>query len=850
MNGLVKLQPVEPRVTAGRRATFGEAVSSGFRSAFAQGSVSESRRHSEVYGDWKPIFDRVVQGHLDLPPELGQSLAEQGFSPDAETLGNLAKWVEAEGSQYGYSMTPEMSADAVEARRAEVYARDTALIEREQEVLNRASPFSRTTGGIVGGIGAEFLDPINIATLPAGAPARVGLLGTVLIEAGLNAGIEAADTPHRNAIARRLGQKENTVLENAAMGALFGGVFAGAIKGGEMGVRQLARLGRMVPDRKALLQIAEASGDADAAVIASALRRDLEEEEMVSLSGDRGEVREHAERAQAVAEAAHTGGDIDLPERPTFATPRASIINGQIEEVSPRDLQIQPEVFQFKSDTVAPGGVTAKLRDVDEWRPERAGITIVYEYADGTRAVADGHQRTALANRLMDGGAGDIRLAARVFRAEDGFTPDDVRVMAALKNIAEAADGMTTAMARDAAKVLRVAPEAITQLPSGPGIARARSLSRLSDEAFDMFINEVVPERFSELVGKLVDDPQLHGAMMKLLERTRPETTAQAENILNQAMQAPIEKEVTADLFGEQEVLESLFLERAKVLERAMRIMREDQAVFRTLDEQAERIQEAGRNRLDTQTNRDTRQEVERALAAVRTLAHRAGPISEALNNGAQTYKKTGRLKDAAEEVAAAVRDEIAANGLSGAGIGRAGRDAKPAGSGAKTPDPLLDFDDPVSGQGVKTQIANTRIDPMNGNSLIAIRRSSGEVIGEFFDSQELPNFDQSKVALVRSGNYLARINSLSQSMDGSDAAKAAVAREFSGDPVVSPETRTTPPAEDVPSEPDLFGELPVGRGFDDDGNEIAVVASRADVAAELDADDAAVDVVDACVKG
>jgi hypothetical protein len=52
------------------------------------------------------------------------------------------------------------------------------------------------------------------------------------------------------------------------------------------------------------------------------------------------------------------------------------------------------------------------------------------------------------------------------------------------------------------------------------------------------------------------------------------------------------------------------------------------------------------------------------------------------------------------------------------------------------------------------------------------------------------------------------------------------------------------------PSRFDLFDAVPVSRGFDEDGNEIAIVKSRADLAAELDADDEAVAVLDICVKG
>lgn len=430
-------------------------------------------------------------------------------------------------------------------------------------------------------------------------------------------------------------------------------------------------------------------------------------------------------------------------------------------------------MFQFKSDADE-AGVTAKLRDVPEWRSERAGIVLVYEYADGTRAVADGHQRTALARRIMEQGGQEIRLAARVYREMEGFTAEDVRVLAALKNIAEAADGMTTAMARDAAKVLRVDPEAIRELPAGPGIARAQSLSRLSDEAFDMFINEVVPERFAELVGRMVENPEMHAAMMTLLRKTRPETTAQAESILAQALEAPVEREITADLFGEQEIVESLYLERAKVLERAMRLMRDDRSVFRTLDERAERIVSAGRNRLDEKTNRETRQQVEQAMGAVQQLAHRAGPISEALNDGAKAYKQTGRLKDAAQSVVDAVRREIERNGLAGAGAGAPRRDAKSPPPRSEAPDALEGFADPVNGEAVDAQIANTRIDANERPADNVTDQEEGladlrQLIARGASRQELDNHPVVVQALAELEDRASRATNLSEGY-GSDA--------------------------------------------------------------------------------
>jgi len=722
MARLVQLQPIDPGATAGPRATFGEAAGAMFEREQMVGELgSRNRFLNEVYDPFIGYFNSTIRpmapdlfsygvensarapNNSPISLETFQAIQDQGFHPDEETLTRFIGELEAAGVAYPAEIAPSAFFDRREQMEQELLGR----VEREDEILRRSRGASGLAGQLVGGFGAGFDNIESIVTLPVGAASRAGILATALIEGGINAATEAATTPTRNRFLRDLGLPEESILENAAFGFAVGGTLGG-------GLRSITRLGEVVRDRRAsLIEVADASGDAELQTLAQAVRRDVEDEEAGASDGDPTGLREHQERAQTAAQAAHEGGVPDMPDRPTFATPRASILNGEIEEVDPRDLLVQADVFQFKSEIVGEGGVTPKLLNVTEWRPERAGITLVYEYADGSRAVADGHQRTALARRIMEQTGDEIRLAARVFREIDGFTAEDVRVLAALKNISEAADGMTAAMARDAARVLRVRPDAISELPAGPGIARAQSLARLSDEAFDMFINQVVPERFAELVGRMVDNPEMHAAMMQLLRRTGPETTAQAESILSQALQAPVSREITADLFGEQEVVESLYLERAKVLERAMRIMRDDRSVFRTLDERADRIQGTGGNRLDTATNKQTRQNVEQALAAVQRLAHRAGPISEALNDGAKGYKENGRLKDAAQRVADAVRQEVERNGLSGAGAGASGRNAEPARASAAAPDPVLEgFSDPVNGAGVRAQIANTRIEP------------------------------------------------------------------------------------------------------------------------------------------
>jgi hypothetical protein len=727
-----KPEDIEVSTSAGARATLGEAIGAGFAIAVPQaGFAPEAKVLNEVY---QPLTD-FVQPYLfnqsqaneatqlglpapQLSYELSGALASQNYQPDDATFDRLVGELEALRVKLPEEATPQ----AISARREMILADYREAQAKNEEILSRASPGARIAGQLIGGIGAEFTDVGNLLTAPLGAPARIGLLATLGIEATVNAVIEGVQTPGRNRFLDLIGEERQGVLQNMVQGATFGAVLGGTVKLGGRLVAPAARLtrsgaetiGRMFAspaEQRALARDAVASGDPELQQIGEAVLRDLEDQEAAVTNPDVDTIREHAARAQEALDVAAGDRPLTMPDRPILAVPSQSIVNGQIVEVNPRELLVQPEVFQFKSEVVAPGGVTPKLQQVTQWDPSRAGVVVVYQYTDGTRAIADGHQRTALANRIMDADPGqEIRMAAYVMREDDGFSVADVRVLAALKNIAEAADGMTSRMALDAAKVLRIRPDAIGQLPSGPGIRRARELSSLSDEAFDMTINRVVPEDQAALVGRMVTDQAMQGPIMKLLARTSPETAGQAESIISQALNAPTARETMADLFGETEVIESLYLERAKVLERTLRALRDDKSVFRTLTDKAGTIEGAG-NKLDASTNQKIRNQVEQSLAAVKALAHRAGPISEALNDAAKAYRENGRLKDAADTVSRAVRDEVSRNGLSGARAGTDGSSPKPASESQLAFDPNGDFAE-IDGPGVEAQIEATKIQP------------------------------------------------------------------------------------------------------------------------------------------
>lgn len=295
------------------------------------------------------------------------------------------------------------------------------------------------------------------------------------------------------------------------------------------------------------------------------------------------------------------------------------------------------KTFQYK-DNADESGVTERLQGVTDWDEVSAMGGMVFQYADGRMVVADGHQRLGLAKRLQANGVKTPWTVA-VYRQVDGFTPEKVRHFAALKNIRE---GSGTAI--DAAKVLRAAPNdpGVMNLPPKSALVRdARALAKLSDDAFGMVINEVASISYGAAVGAKVADPKAHKDVLGLLVKLKPSNQRQAEMIAEQAAAATT-TEVQTSLFGDEEVAESLYLERAKVLDNALSRIRQDRATFKVLADRAGTIAEEG-NVLNQEANARRVENDARVQAYLTAEANRKGPISDALTAAARKLKAEPR---------------------------------------------------------------------------------------------------------------------------------------------------------------------------------------------------------------
>lgn len=563
--------------------------------------------------------------------------------------------------------------------------------EKDRFVLERGG------GGaaFLGTAGAIFTDPLILSTLPLGA--SIGAGSTALSTIGRTAAIEGAigfgvEIPIQAEVFRFKREIESpwsfkesaiNVLSAGVGGAAIGGTIAGGVVGARTALKNYRELVAAGDVTKSPF-ISE--GELRAAEQALEDTVGLHDENPLRGFAAEGEeappIDTPHERAFEDARVQHEGnqpvdvrGDAE-PFEPSDAVNqviRRSDDQAELISIDPREVQIDAETFQFKSGSDG-AGVNDTLRDVNTFDQRLAGVSLIWERADGQQFIADGHQRVALGVRAIAAGQdpAEVRLNGFILREADGVTAIDARRMAAVKNMAEGSGS-----ALDAAKILRdVGPMGEAMLPPLPPrsalVRQARGLSNLGEDEFAQIINGIIPERYGALVGNATADAKLQQAMIGVLRRTKPANATQASAIVEQVRTAGTEEVITADLFGEQQITESLFLERAQVLDAALREARKDQAVFGRLLSEEGRISETGQNQLDRIANQQRVQEASNATTQITRLANTKGPLSEALTEAARQVKAGKKPSDATEAFLETARRTILAGDRGGLEVGRA----------------------------------------------------------------------------------------------------------------------------------------------------------------------------------
>ena len=564
-------------------------------------------------------------------------------------------------------------------RRRDILAKQTSLIEqlRQQNpglqlqtiseieaVRNKAatgvrkraqSVAARQTGG--GSVG-EFLgmaygamhDPINQTTMMLGAPSAALRGGSILMNAlkvagyeGAIAGMsEAAIQPTVYGYKRQLGvpYTGSDAATNILAAAFGGAVIGGSVQAGGQGIAALYRRAtgegglHPTPDTEAAAQVIE----------------DIE------VTGQQNPLTSEQAHFEAVARAAEQQGH-DMPvDVDDIVSPHLPPTEGvpSLEAVDPRTVGVDAERFQFKAGGDA-AGVTNRLQGVSRWEPELAGVSIIWEDTAGKRWIVDGHQRLGLANRLAGEGADNIALNAIVFREADGVSAREATARAAIKNIAEG-----TGTAVDAAKLLRSMGDQVQRMPELPPqsqlVRDAQDLAQLGDESFRAVINGVVPDRYAAIVGRMVDGDAEQLATLSVLAKAEPANKLQAEAMVRDVRAGGFHGG-EQDLFGDAPV-ETLYKERAQVVDHAMRHLRRDKRVFKTLTDREADILGHGTNQLDSLANRQRLSADQAALSTLMADANTKGPISDAVNEAARAVRGGASPAKAAKAVTDALRDQ------------------------------------------------------------------------------------------------------------------------------------------------------------------------------------------------
>jgi hypothetical protein len=137
----------------------------------------------------------------------------------------------------------------------------------------------------------------------------------------------------------------------------------------------------------------------------------------------------------------------------------------------------------------------------------------------------------------------------------------------------------------------------------------------------------------------------------------------QAEAIVRQGIEAGAHVETQIGLFGAEDVATNLYLDRAKVLDRALRQLKRDRTIFSTIVKESDILQSVG-NVLAADMNVKRATADAQAVQVLQTLASRKGPISDALGAAAKRARDDGNTAGAVREFVAAIRREAEGGNL------------------------------------------------------------------------------------------------------------------------------------------------------------------------------------------
>jgi hypothetical protein len=606
-----------------------------------------------------------------------------------------------------------------------------------EEVGARNFTFSGTLGQFTGGVSGVLDEPTNAFGIMGFAAKNLWRLAftEAAIGAGTGAIAEAGVADWYEELGYDYTYQDflRNVAYNAAGGAVLGVGIRVSADAAKKGWSAISKSGKANKNSQALADAAEA-------------REELEADNPFTDADLPPAQAEHISRTASAEAAVENNTAPMIPNEATIQPTPEMIeaatdnLNGVMFSVNPRDVNVDAKRFQFKEGGDE-YGVTERLQGVTEWDPIKAGTVIFWEDVDSKIFVADGHQRVGLARRIQAQKPDEkIEIIGYKLRETDGVSAEKARVIAAMTNIAQG-----TGTAIDAAKVLRVEPGRIAELPPQSVLVRqARDLVNLNNKAFGAVVNEVIPANYGAIVGRLIDDPDLQDAAIGVLAKSDPANLFQAEAIVRQVREMDTVQETQVSLFGEEIITDSLFTERARVLDRTTKLLRGDKAAFESLSKNAERIEAEG-NKLAKEQNQRRADQDAQAITLLQALANRKGVLSDDLSAAARTARETGNYAEAARNFADAVRRGIERGDFDGASTGDVGRavDVAPQSrADAIEEEPTLEGFDEPTGPAAEAQVDQMVLDTFRALEEVPVKEDVKAIERSLKDRQPVETVD------------------------------------------------------------------------------------------------------------
>jgi hypothetical protein len=688
------------------------------------------------------------------------------------------------------------------------------LHQKQADISDRSTGMG-TFGNFTGSFSALVTDPLVLGTLPIGGFYRVG--GTVLTQAvkiGLIEGIigTAVEIPIQikaQGFRKEVGLATEVeifgktvnlgVLNTLTVGAgsfVLGTLISGVVKGTPGAVKSLRKVLNKSSDEE-IEKISKAIGMDNAEDLSKVKENEPVNPFEETPATSKIDTENHNAAQHQVL------NDVKQEIKPIVANIKQKSldeIKGNVKVFKPEEIDFDPQNFQYKTDGDA-SGVSDKLKNVTEWDAPSAGAVLVYEFANGKKAIVDGHQRLGLAKRLSknikeetdlpiptnakpgdkikifddgieievevvkvsqsgslkvkkaDGseiiaakssfenprsanykfktpalgvqgkkinklrnkelkdlkeklekrkleieksGATNqsiyldvkkdlvavnfalsgkktkpIELLAHTFREVDGVFPDEAMIKGLMINLRN-----NTGTAIDAAKIMRSRFGADWTLFEKSLAARSnlvkntQGLTKLSDDAWGMVINNKKLENLGARVGAIIEDQSLHANIIKVLKDKKFTSLAELEQTLRLTNTLPktITKQDT--LFGTDFFAETLLVERSQILNWAKGNINKRSKAFKTIIENDTTLQRAG-NKLNKLNNEEQRLIYDQVQDRFEQVATQAGSeLSDKLTKAAQLLKE-GKRSDAEKLFQQAIDDAAAKGDFRGSNVSR-----------------------------------------------------------------------------------------------------------------------------------------------------------------------------------